>query len=47
MAFLAAHRQVAFWAASCLIAFSLSFVLGAVWRSHQAPPNAAIAYADD
>jgi hypothetical protein len=47
MRLVAAHRCLAFWGASCLIAFVLSFGLGAVWHARHAPPASALAYAGD
>ena len=45
MDFVTAHRRLCFWTAASIIAFALSFILGAVWREHQ-PRPAAVAYVD-
>lgn len=44
---IAAHRRLAFWAVSSVIAFALAFVLGSVWQGQRAPHAAAVAYADN
>ena len=47
MAIIAAHRRLAFWAASSIIAFALSFLLGAVWHRHTPEALESAAYWSD